>query len=195
MQDTFGDLFEGAQSMQSLTLLQMDEQQGPPKTNTTRFFNPPVPRTVVPADPCSDPAAGAPSAATKRRAKCTIGKSPMCYKLQERFMLIQAGIKDERDILLSNIASLEAMCKETRETLETQIKDDQELLQEGNTKLGLATEKEATAGEEAFEANKLRAQLTTELHKQMKSCNDNYVQFETELCALKKIRGEHYKMK
>jgi len=194
MQDTFADLFAGVKSMQSAeVLLQLDETA--PVINKTRFFNPPVPRTQVPADPCSDPFAGAPSAATKRRAKCTIAKSPMCYKLQERFLLIQSGIQDERDTLLENIANLKRMCDETRNTLETQIKDDEDLLQECNTKLGMATEKEASAGEEADTANRLHGQLTTELHKQMKSCQDNYVQFETELCALKKIRGELYKMK
>jgi len=33
------------------------------------------------------------------------------------------------------------------------------------------------------------------LVKQMKKCSGNYINFETELCALKKIRGELYKMK
>jgi hypothetical protein len=31
--------------------------------------------------------------------------------------------------------------------------------------------------------------------KQMKTCSGNYINFETELCALKKIRGELYKLK
>ena len=29
----------------------------------------------------------------------------------------------------------------------------------------------------------------------MKTCSGNYINFETEICALKKIRGELYKMK
>jgi len=33
------------------------------------------------------------------------------------------------------------------------------------------------------------------LKKQMKTCSGNYINFETEICALKKIRGELYKMK
>lgn len=28
----------------------------------------------------------------------------------------------------------------------------------------------------------------------MKTCGDNYINFETQICALKKIRGEAYKM-
>merc|ERR1719333_799849 len=34
-----------------------------------------------------------------------------------------------------------------------------------------------------------------DLKKQMKTCSKNYINFETEQCALKKIRGELYKMK
>jgi len=36
--------------------------------------------------------------------------------------------------------------------------------------------------------------LNADLIHQMKTCNTNYVNFETEECALKKIRGELYKM-
>ena len=47
-----------------------------------------------------------PSAADKRAAQC--------YKLQERFLLIQAGIQDERDELLEEIGMLETDCEETK---------------------------------------------------------------------------------
>merc|ERR1719240_1409986 len=92
-----------------------------PVINKTTFNNPPVPKTKVPGNPCNDPDAGAPSAADKRAAKCTIKKSPQCYKLQERFLLIQAGIQDERDELMEEISMMETFCKETKQTLETQI--------------------------------------------------------------------------
>merc|ERR1719253_842025 len=100
MRDTFSDLFEGIESLAGAEFLQISSHQIP---NKTQFNNPPVPKTEVPANPCNDPDAGAPSAADKRAAKCTIKKSPQCYKLQERFLLIQAGIKDERDDLLQQI--------------------------------------------------------------------------------------------
>merc|ERR1719478_1322763 len=106
MQDTFADMFEGIEALESVEFLQLDSQQTP-IINKTKFNNPPVPRTVVPSDPCTDPAGGAPDASTKRAAKCTIKKSPQCYKLQERFLLIQSGIKDERDDLLDQISTLE----------------------------------------------------------------------------------------
>merc|ERR1719146_389325 len=122
----------------------MDAEQTP-LVNKTKFSNPPVPRTKVPGNPCDDPDAGAPSAADKRAAKCTIKKSPQCYKLQERFLLIQSDIEDERDELLEHIDMLKMFCEETKTTLEGQIADDQDALANAQTKLAAATEKEATA--------------------------------------------------
>jgi hypothetical protein len=180
--------------LESVEFLELDAHQAP-IINKTKFNNPPVPRTKVPGNPCNDKNGGAPSAADKRAAKCTIAASPQCYKLQERFLLIQSGIKDERDNLLEEIASMEKNCEETKNTLETQIQNDQDLLSESQTKLGEATTKEATAGETARQTAAENNQLNGDLLKQMKTCSGNYINFETELCALKKIRGELYKMK
>merc|ERR1719224_34800 len=163
--------------------------------NKTEFNNPPVPRTKVPGNPCTDPNKGAPSAADKRAAKCTIKKSPQCYKLQSRFLEIQGGIADERDKLLEDISNLEADCEAQKKTLETAIENDESLLASSQTKLAAATEKEAGAGEAARQTAKENAQYNSDLVKQMKTCSNNYIQFETELCALKKIRGELYKLK
>merc|ERR1719401_644472 len=187
-------MVEGIESMESLALVEIDSEQDP-YINKTKFNNPPLPVTKVPGNPCTDPDAGAPSAADKRAAKCTIKKSPMCYKLQERFLLIQAGIQDERDELLEEIAMLEHFCEETKKTLETDIANDEDMLANAQTKLAAATEKEATAAETARQTAKENGELNADLVKQMKTCSTNYIQFETELCALKKIRGELYKMK
>jgi len=192
MKNTFSDLFEGIESLEAEEFLQINSHQIP---NKTQFNNPPVPKTAVPANPCTDPNMGAPSAADKRAAKCTIKKSPQCYKLQERFLLIQAGIQDERDELMEEISMLENYCEETKETLQTQIQNDKDMLSNAQTKLAVATEKEATAGETARQIAAENAQLNADLVKQMKTCSGNYIGFETEMCALKKIRGELYKMK
>merc|ERR1719502_695095 len=194
MADTFKDLFSGIEGLEAVELVQMNSSQDP-IINKTQFSNPPVPRTKVPGNPCNDPDAGAPSAADKRAAKCTIKKSPQCYKLQERFLLIQAGIEDERDNLLEQIEMLEAFRDETKKMLEDQIENDETSLENSQTKLAAATEKEATAGETARQTASENDKLNKDLQKQMKSCSGNYINFETELCALKKIRGELYKMK
>merc|ERR1719313_468076 len=148
VEDTFADLFDGVESLTSMEFLQLDAQVEP-VINKTDFNNPPVPRTKVPSNPCNDPAMGAPSAATKRAAKCTIKKSPQCYKLQERFLLIQSGIEDERDDLKSEIDALEKHCEETKQTLEKTISDDEDALSNSQTNLAAATTKEATAAETA----------------------------------------------
>merc|ERR1712178_630120 len=69
------------------------------------------------------------------------------------------------------------------------------MLANAQTKLATATEKEADAGEIARQTAAEHDQLNRDLVKQMKTCSSNYINFETELCALKKIRGELYKMK
>merc|ERR1719491_1684994 len=194
MTDTFKDMFEGIESLESVEFMQTDAHQSP-IVNKTKFNNPPTPKTKVPSNPCTDPNKGAPSADDKRAAKCTIKKSPQCYKLQERFLLIQSGIQDERDELLEQIGMLEHYCEEAKNTLETQIANDQDALSNAQTKLAAATEKEATAGETARQTAAENEQLNADLMKQMKTCSSNYINFETEICALKKIRGELYKMK
>merc|ERR1719271_688795 len=100
MADTFKDLFAGIQDLEAMNFVQAASNQNP-LVNKTEFNNPPVPRTEVPGNPCNDPDMGAPSAADKKAAKCTIKKSPQCYKLQERFLLIQSGMQDERDDLMA----------------------------------------------------------------------------------------------
>merc|ERR1740133_290286 len=105
-----------------------------PSANKTKFNNPPVPRTAVPSNPCTDPNQGAPST-SKRGGKCTLKKSPRCYKLQGRFLAIQAEIADARDYLLDEISALENTCDETKKTLEASINNDGTLLSSSQTKL------------------------------------------------------------
>jgi len=194
MQDSFSDLFTGIESLESEEFLQLDAHQAP-VTTVTKFQNPDVPRTEVPMNPCDDAYGGAPSPNHKNAAKCTIGKSPQCYKLQERFLLIQSGIEDSKNALQEDIASMEAHKKETAATLQTEIRNDQAMLGEAQTKLATATTKEANAGEQARQTAAHNSQLDKDLKKQMTTCSANYINFETEICALKKIRGEVYKMK
>jgi len=199
IQDSFKDLFQGIESLQNVNFLQLsknsndaeDDSEQDPKT---KFNNPPVPRTAVPRNPCSDPDGGAPNAGHKGAAKCTISKSPECYKLQERFLLIQSGIQDERDDLLQDIANMDSHCKETAKTMDSQIQHDKAIQMEAQTKLAAATEKEANAGESARQTARENEQLNADLVSTMKSCSTNYIKHETELCGLKKIRGELYKM-
>merc|ERR1719162_338329 len=132
MQDGFKDLFGGIRALQHVTEFLQLEQHASPITNqkssiknTTKFNNPPLPRTEVPSNPCTDPDAGAPSQADKRAAKCTITGSPQCYKLQERFLLIQSGIQDDKDNLLEEIGEVTDRCDKSSSMLQEQIEDDE----------------------------------------------------------------------
>merc|ERR1719478_933536 len=183
MQDHFADLYQGIEALESV------ESSQNPIINKTKFNNPPLPRTKVPGKPGPYPKQWV------SKCGCHMGKTPMCYKLQGRFLLIQAGIQDERDNLLEQVADLEKSCEDMKETIETDIANDEDMLSNAQTKLAGATEKEATAGETARQTAAENEQMNNDLVKQMKTCSGNYINFETELCALKKIRGELYKMK
>merc|ERR1719424_939662 len=134
IQSTIGDLFEGIEALESSESSKIE-----PMVNKTKFNNPPVPLTKVPGKPSPYPKSWT------SKCGCHIGKSPQCYKLQGRFLLIQAGIQDERDNLLEQIAQTEEMCEETKATLETDIANDEDMLSKAQTKLAAATEKEANA--------------------------------------------------
>merc|ERR1719401_2363203 len=96
---------------------------------------------------------------------------------------------------MAEIATFEKYCEDTKETLEKEIEHCEDLLSAAQTDLAAATTKEAAAGEEARLTAIEHEQLERDLTKQMKTCSGNYINFETELCALKKFRGELYKIK
>merc|ERR1719487_604820 len=94
---------------------------------------------------------------------------------------------------MEQIADKQADCDETRKSLEASIEADKSLMSSSQTKLAEATEKEASAGEKGRQVSKENAAYNADLVKQMKICSDNYINFETELCALRKIRGDLFK--
>jgi hypothetical protein len=191
---TFADMFEGVKSLVGMDFLQTASENS--AVNSTEFeSHPPAPRTEVPGNPCLDEAKGAPSADTKRQAKCTLSASPQCPKLQERFMNIQAGIVDDRDRLQNALADLKEQCQKQRLLLEGKIVSYQQTKAEANTKLAAAETEMAAAVTVAEDTALQHKQLETSLQTQMKKCSTNYINYETEICALKKIRGELYKMK
>jgi len=164
-----------------------------PKVKVTEWNNPPIPFTKVPGD-------GWGPYPEQYIKKCPPGQNcmaalsnPQCYKLQGRFLLIQAGIADERDDLMDQVAALEGACKERQKTLEASIQNAKTKLSDSQTKLAAATSKEATAAETGRQTAAEHKMYDADLVKQMKLCSTNYIAFETELCALKKIRGELYK--
>ena len=134
MTDTYRELFEGIESLELCRVL-ADGFRAGPYSKQDKLSSPPTPKAKIPGNPCNDPYKCAPSGADKRAAVWTLKKSPQCYKLPERFWLVQSGIKDERDELLKEISLLERYCEEAKRTWVTQTSFNQE----------------ATAGETATE--------------------------------------------
>jgi len=194
MQDTFKDLFEGMASLNSIALLETSAQQTP-LVNKTKFNKEPHPKTIVPNNPCTDPNAGRPAAKDKLsgRSKCSISNSPVCPKIQERFLGIQSGIKDEETILKTEIQALEVSCKEVEDTMDAQISADTKMEKEAEKDLADGEKNEARAEQVARDTNGLHKELDDKLKARMPTCSKNYINFESELCALKRIRGELYK--
>jgi len=190
--ESLSDLFSGIEGLKATEFLQSNEQYSP-VVNTTRWQNKPVPRTEMPQDPCTDPNGGAPSMADKRAAKCILGPG-QCTVLQERFLLIQSGIQDEHDELSDELEQLKLYCDDTETTLQDKISHNQKTLSACETNLAEATKKENEAAEDGRTTAKEHSQLDDKLKRQMKTCSTNYINYEGEICALKKIRGEVYKM-
>lgn len=154
----------------------------------------PQPQIHDATNPC-DGSGGKVTQAHKDAAKCTIASSPHCPKIQEKFGAIQGGLIDEKNSLLKHIARWEKYRDATTGIMEKKIENDKTMLSQAQTKLAEATAKQAQSEEEARETDQEHKKLEEEIKEKTASCSSNYIAFETELCALKKIRGELYKMK
>jgi hypothetical protein len=167
MQDTFKDLYETREPGRFANLLETDARQMP-FVNKTDFNNPPVPRTSVPRNPCTDPNAGAPSdeQRNKGRGKCSFSNSTNCPKLRERFLLLQAGIKDEQENLVEEIKGTQESCDAVAATLDTEIQNDVDRGKEAETDLADAMAMEATSGEAARQTARKNDGLDLDLKKQ-----------------------------
>lgn len=197
-QDTMADLFSGIESLQEASLGAASLIQAGQVPN--RFAN----KTALPTHPlpfngklgaCSDPYKGGPPPCDKASGACCTIQNSTCYKLQGRFLRIQAGVVDEKEKLQEALSKLNHDCAETKETLEGKIQDllDTKSAAEGD--LDEATKREAKAAAESIATSRYNTELNAEVMSKMRTCRSNYVKLEGEMCGLRKIRGELYKMK
>merc|ERR1719343_1426801 len=115
--------------------------------NLTNFTNDPVPNEPIPGNPCDGIDFDDKSAEGTGNGKCSIASNPQCYKLQARFLAIQAGIEDMRDELLTEIEDTEIECHMTQELLKGEIGGLEDTLSTQQVKLTIGTEEENTHGE------------------------------------------------
>lgn len=161
--------------------------------NLTVFENPPLPQTALPDDPCQGISYD--DAHVEGAGGCTLRKSPQCFNLLNKFINIQGEIVDKRDALLREIQTLEASCAETKRTLEVDIERWGMKHDGSNTMLAESTSGENTAAEDGRTKSSEHEELTGQMLTTRMSCSTKMRQFESEMCALKKIRGELYKLK
>merc|ERR1719379_2229687 len=113
-QDTMADLFDGIEGLESSQLV----QTGNP--NKTAIKKVPAPQTQK-LGACSDPYKGAPPPpGSKRAGGCQLTPGS-CFKLQGRFLRIQAGIVDEKEKLELQLDRLNKKCAEVKKDLEDKI--------------------------------------------------------------------------
>merc|ERR1719379_2270296 len=137
-QDTMADLFDGIEGLESSELV----QTGNP--NKTAIKKVPAPQTQK-LGACSDPYKGAPPPpGSKRAGGCQLTPGS-CFKLQGRFLRIQAGITDEKESLQLRLAHLNSKCAEIKAVLEGKIEDCKSTLSSSSADLSDATGKESKA--------------------------------------------------
>merc|ERR1740123_127584 len=184
VQDGLREVMEESEPEESL--LQIGAKKQP-----TNFTNAPLPQVKLPADPCR----GISYDDGKRKGGCSLRTNPNCHNLQNKFVNIMSDTVDKRDDLLDELDKLNKGCALTKTTLEAEITSFEIKLGSENSKLAEATSGENSAAEEAKMKSKQHEILEGALMTTRKSCSDNLRQFESEICALKKIRGELFKLK
>jgi len=192
-QDTMSDLFDGIQEIQDVEFIQMaSSSQKAATMNTTKVELQPqhVPK-MGKLGACSDPYKGGPPPGNGD-CKLTNGT---CYKLQGMFLKIQASAVEEKEALERALTILHDEQVFFNTTQKSKMKALLKTKGEAETDLDEAMRKEATATSEAISTTNLNNALNAEVKKKMSSCRSKYSMFEGEVCALKKIRGELYKMK
>merc|ERR1719410_990543 len=132
---------------------------------------------------------------TARRRAAALRTNPNCVNLQNKFVTIQSDTVDKRDELLDELDKLNKACALTKKTLEAEIESFEIKLGSENSKLAESTSGENSAAEEAKMKSEQHEQQEATLMTTRKSCSENLRQFESEICALKKIRGELFKLK
>merc|ERR1719375_2797601 len=194
-QDTMADLFDGIASIQSAELLQTGSSPVSSRfANKTSNMQPPAPKTQK-LGACSDPyKGGPPPPGSKSGSGCQLTPGS-CFKLQGRFLRIQAGIVDEKEKLELQLHRLNKKCAEVKKDLEDKIEQAISTKSSAQSDLDDATKRENKASEESIATTKYNIELNADVKSRMTICRDNYAKLEGEMCALKKIRGELYKMK
>jgi len=124
---------------------------------------------------------------------CKIGPTN-CDKLRDRFLVILAGMIDSRNDLSTRLDETNRDCadvlkiyRHTEEALSATLKEEQ-------TSLATAQSYLSENMQQSVLSNRQHKELSAEYTSEMTECCANKNKFTGEICSLRKIRGEIYKM-
>merc|ERR1719235_1309577 len=194
LQDTMADMYNGIDGLRSIAMLQDTSASNADNDTATAIYVPPTPKTQK-LGACSDPyEGGPPPPGSKRAAGCKL-TTTSCEILQGRFLRLQSGVVDEKEALMARRDKLERACERTSATLQSKIDKCSDTIMSAQTDLADAQRKEADAEKECIDTTEYNQQLNSDVKTKMATCRSNYAKYEGEMCALRKIRGELYKVK
>eukprot|EP00427_Karlodinium_veneficum_P040425 CAMPEP_0169275604 /NCGR_PEP_ID=MMETSP1016-20121227/52483_1 /TAXON_ID=342587 /ORGANISM="Karlodinium micrum, Strain CCMP2283" /LENGTH=892 /DNA_ID=CAMNT_0009362515 /DNA_START=73 /DNA_END=2751 /DNA_ORIENTATION=+ len=131
--------------------------------------------------------------------QCTVSPTLGCSVVQDKLILMQANVLDEVDGRRVELASIEEDCRLAKKNLQDQIRATSMRLQEQQEMLAEATTIMIDAAEQSRLKNKQYDRLESDRKKMESFCQDSLNQASVnqaalELCKIKSIRQELYKM-
>lgn len=127
-------------------------------------------------------------------AKCALRSNPDCNTVSDKLMLMQAGALDELDGRHAELARAEEDCQVAKTNLQDQLKSTQQRLSEQQEMLAEATTTMISAAEQSRVKGTQLDNLESERANMEAYCKDSVNQAAMELCKIKSIRQELYKM-
>jgi len=136
----------------------------------------------------------APADSRRQVRKCSIRNNPDCDKLKDKFLLMQTDIEDKSDGMKDELAATRKTCKDTQANYDAQIAELTHRLMDSQTALAEATQAENTAGEQSRMKSQQLVKGDIEYKRSMSECHKNIEGIQTEICGIRQIRQELYKM-
>jgi hypothetical protein len=131
---------------------------------------------------------------TTKVQQCTVSPSLDCNTVKDKLILMQANVFDEVDWRRQQLASTEEDCRIATKNLQDQIRATSMRLQEQQEMLAGATTVMIDAAEQGRLKSKQLDHLDEERKKMESFCQDSVSRAALQLCKIKSIRQELYKM-
>jgi len=138
-----------------------------------------------------------PSPVKRRTCKisgaCKLGTTS-CNKMVDKFSDIEGELGDDKKRLEEDLANTETKCQETTANFEKKISALESELSDAQSTLAEATSTMVASNQQSHLSNKNHEDIADRYQKEMDVCCQNRNDLSSEECALKKIRGEMYRL-